>query len=338
MKQFFRQNALSAAVFSVVFYIVSVFLTLDTYCKNEVTPETPLLNIAGLPFLRMDFVLIVFSLAFLLGALLSLLLKSAAKLLPFGLGALGCIAVFLCFFDVNTMQLLSPTMRISHVIMTVSRVLAIVAGASGLLAGFCLAALRGRTVGKKAVVSAAVVAVLFSVGANAENGQTTQYFVCALLLLCASCLADFAPYQGTAPARASFFKGAVAKPAIGQFICVLALTVLFGILYGVLCASAGFGETAYTLAGGVVLLCLFAVFDLADFGPASCLAAFLGSVLSFVGVHYLSAVVTYSGNRVVYEVPYWLAGVCVVLAVLGAWLKWPHCRQTTAVQSDVSKE
>lgn len=321
MKRFLEKNAASAAVFSVVFYIVSVLLTLDIYCKNEVTPETPLLNIAGLPFLRMDFVLLVFTLAFLLGALFCVLLKPAVKWLPFGLGALGCIALFLCFFDVNTMQLLSPTMRISHVIMTVSRVLAIVAGASGVLAGFCLAALRSAA-GQKAVLSAVVLAVLFSTGANAENGQTVQYFVCALFLLFASVLADFKPHKNTLPAPSAFFKSAVAKPAFGQFVCVLALTVLFGTLYGVLCANAALGQTGYTLAGGLVLLCLCAVFDMAHFGFVSALAAFLGSVLSYAAVHYVSQVVTYSGNRVVYEVPYWVASVCVVVAVFGVWLKW----------------
>lgn len=304
-----RLQAYSArfAAFSAVFFSVSLFLTLDIYCKNQVTPETPLLNIAGLPFLRMDFVLVVFAAAFAVGTLAEMLLKKFARgLRALALGGLGCIAVFLALFDADALQLLAPTMRISHVIMTVSRVLAITAGAGGIFAGVYFSQLSDFGALKKSMCIGAAAAVVCSVFANAENLQTVLYAVCGVLLLLGSLLSDFAD---PAPVHTTLSRSKTVCGSISDFLGTCALTVLFGISYSVWCENAGFGETGLTvILGCISILPVVSARTRPNLLQAA--ALLLGSAVSYCLVHFASEVITYSANRVIYVLPYWIFAIC----------------------------
>lgn len=308
MKNRVQAHAAQFAAFSAVFFSGSLFLTLDIYCKNQVTPETPLLNIAGLPFLRMDFVLVVFATAFAVGMIAAGILKKFARgLRVLVLGGLGCIAVFLSLFDVDTLQLLAPTMRISHVIMTVSRVLAITAGAGGIFAGVYFSRLSDFGALKKPMCIGAAAAVVCSVFANAENLQTVLYAACGVLLLLGGLLSDFAepaPNVHTAPQPSETVRGSLA-----DFLGTSALTVLFGISYSVWCENAGFSETGLTVIAGCICIVLVAS---ARTRPnlQRAAALLLGSAVSYCLVHFASEVITYSANRVVYVLPYWVFALC----------------------------
>lgn len=312
MKNIINKNTIHISAFSVVFYIVSIFITFDTYCKNQVTPETPLYNIAGLPFLRMDFILILFTAAFLIGSLVSILLKKGIKiLLPLSLGVLGCIALFISLFDVNTMQIIDPTMRISHVIMTVSRVLAIVAGASGIFAGIAVMAVFNNLSSKKPILISSVSAIILSVVANAENMQTVLYFVCAVLLLISSLAVDFSKSSDL-----EILKPKISKRSLAEFISVLSITVLFGISYSVLRENAGISETGFTAISGLILLLLLITLGDKQSNVINGLALLFGSVVSYICIHYASDVITYSGNRVVYVMPYSIGIACIAIIIV----------------------
>lgn len=307
MKNRVQAHAAQFAAFSAVFFSVSLFLTLDIYCKNQVTPETPLLNIAGLPFLRMDYVMVVFAAAFAVGTLAAMLLKKFARgLRALALGGLGCIAVFLVLFDADTLQLLAPTMRISHVIMTVSRVLAITAGAGGIFAGVYFSRLSDFIALKKPMCVGAAAAVACSVFANAENLQTVLYAACGVLLLLGSLLSDFAD---PAPVHTAPQPSETVRGSLADFLGTSALTVLFGISYSVWCENAGFSETGLTVIAGCICIVLVAS---ARTRPALLRAAalLLGSAVSYCLVHFASEVITYSANRVVYVLPYWVFALC----------------------------
>lgn len=311
MKSLIEKNTINISAFSVVFFIISIFITFDTYCKNQVTPETPLYNIAGLPFLRMDFILILFTAAFLIGSFISILLKKGIKnLLPLSLGVLGCIALFISLFDVNTMQIIDPTMRISHVIMTVSRVLAIVAGASGIFAGIAVTAIFNSLSSKKPILISSVSAIIVGLIANAENMQTVLYFVCAVLFLICSLAVDFSKSLNL---EISIPK--VSKNALAEFISVLSTTVLFGISYSVLCENAGISEIGFTATSGLILLLLFITLSDKQSCVINNLALFFGSIVSYICIHYASDVITYSGNRVVYVIPYSIGIICLLFVI-----------------------
>lgn len=322
MKKWVQAHSAQFAAFSAVFFSVSLFLTLDIYCKNQVTPETPLLNIAGLPFLRMDFVLVVFAAAFAVGTIAAGILKKfACGLRVLALGALGCIAVFFALFDVDTVQLLVPTMRISHVIMTVSRVLAITAGAGGIFFGVYFSRLSDFYALKKPMCIGAAAAVACSVFANAENLQTMLYAVCGILLLISCLLSDFAepaPTVYTVPSRPKTVRGALA-----DFLGMCALTVFFGISYSVWCENAGFGETSLTVITGCICIALVASARMRP-NILHAAALLLGSAVSYCLVHFAAEVVTYSANRVIYVLPYWAFWVCLAVYIGSFALRLPE--------------
>lgn len=312
MKNYISKNANSAAVFSIVFFIAHLFLTLDIYSKNQVTPETPLLNIAGLPFLRMDFLLIGFSLAYLIGMVVAKIFKKSAEmLLKFSLGIAGILVLFIALFDVNTMQLFSPVLRISHVIMTVSRVDAIVAVVSGLFAGAACTVLSRFRVDYKIVLLSVLSAVVVSCLANSENLHMATYCISGAMLLLSALVKDFSqPCQ----AEKTLSKCSAVTSILG-FVSTTALAVTVATLYHMLCDNAGFGQIGYTAVTGI-LVCVFAAVLSKTYHKVLTPLAFLaGSIISYILIHYASEVITYSNNRVIYVMPY---AIWIVAAVIAA--------------------
>lgn len=306
-----KKNAHCISVFSVIFYITTLFLTFDIYCKKQVTPETPLLNIAGLPFLRMDFLLIIFTLAFLIGAVIVHIFKKAVGfLLPFALGFSGLLSLFIALFDVNTLQLFDPTMRISHVIMTVSRVLAIIAGVSGGFIGAVCTILCKQKTSAKSIAFYSIFSVILSVLANAENMQNWLFIISAILLLSSSFLNDFSKNtfynENKMDSSSAYIK-------ICAFLSTVCFTALIGVLYSTLCENAGFSELGYTAVLGILSTVFMLFLTLHYNSVLQPIAMLMGSVISYIFIHYASDVVTYSGNRVVYIMPYYVSIILMAI-------------------------
>lgn len=313
MKTALKKHASDIIISSVIFYIFSIFLSFDNYCKTQVTPETPLFNIAGLPFLRMEFISIIFAFAFIIGSLIVVLFKKADKfLLPFALGFSGILAVFISLFDVNTLQLFAPTMRISHVIMTVSQVLAIVTAVSGGFIGAGCTVISRQKISSKAVLPSALSATVLSILANEENLQGGLFFISGILLLFGSIVSDFCfEFKPAEKIKINL------KNEILPFILTLCLTALFGILYASVYENSGFSLTGFSAVSGILLI-LFALSMKMNYNifmqPA---AIFIGTIISFVLVHFAGNVITYSGNRVIYIMPY---SILLILSAICAGL------------------
>ena len=197
--------------------------------------------------------------------------------------------------------------RIRHVIMTVSRVLAITAGAGGIFAGVYFSRLSDFCALKKPMCIGAAAAVACSIFANAENLQTVLYAACGVLLLIGCLLSDFAepaPTVQASPSRPKTVCGSLA-----DFLGTGTLTALFGISYSVWCENAGSGETGLTVILGCICILLVAS---ARTRPNLLHAAalLLGSAVSYCLVHFASEVITYSANRVIYVLPYWIFAIC----------------------------
>lgn len=170
-------------VMAVIIAFVMVFaLSFQYYFSKFISPETPLMNIGGIPFQHIEFVSILFTVAMLIGVLVSqfLLKEKIFKLVPICIAVLGFIAIFIGMFTVDFFQKLAPTMRISHVIMTASRLNGIILSASGLFIGIILSAAMNHT---KRIIHALVLALLLTVFAYSLNAFSSVYIVLGVAIV-----------------------------------------------------------------------------------------------------------------------------------------------------------
>lgn len=170
-------------VMAVIVAFVTVFaLSFQYYFSKFISPETPLMNIGGIPFQHIEFVSILFTVAMLIGVIVSqfLLKEKIFKLVPICIALLGFIAIFIGMFTVDFFQKLAPTMRISHVIMTASRLNGIILSASGLFIGILLSAAMSHT---KRIIHALVLALLLTVFAYSLNAFSTVYIVLGVAIV-----------------------------------------------------------------------------------------------------------------------------------------------------------
>lgn len=170
-------------VMAVIIAFVMVFaLSFQYYFSKFISPETPLMNIGGIPFQHIEFVSILFTVAMLIGVLVSqfLLKEKIFKLVPICIAVLGFIAIFIGMFTVEFFQKLAPTMRISHVIMTASRLNGIILSASGLFVGIILSAAMNHT---KRIIHALVLALLLTVFAYSLNAFSSIYIVLGVAIV-----------------------------------------------------------------------------------------------------------------------------------------------------------
>lgn len=185
-----KEKSLDIITATVIAFISLFAMTFQYYSSKFVTPETPFLKIAGIPFQRLEFIAIVFVLAMSVGVLLSVFLfkEKTRKLLPICVVALGFIAMFIGMFSVDFLQTLLPTMRISHVIMTVSRLTGIMLAASGLFVGVLLYYCFKQ--GKK-VVHALVIGLILSMFAYSLNAFNAVYIVFGVVAVLIAMLYGF---------------------------------------------------------------------------------------------------------------------------------------------------
>ncbi len=182
MKQWINRNFFTMAFAAAAGYTMLLLLTFDAFCLETVTPELPLITIAGLKFFRNEFTILLFVLTALIGAVLARIFnRKAAVLVPVLVTSLFVFLGFIALFNVDVMQSLDPTMRISHVTMTVSRVLSIVAGASGIPVGYLLTVSLESAKIQKLLPAAGVVG-LAAIAAIADQLYVPVYLTLAAVI------------------------------------------------------------------------------------------------------------------------------------------------------------
>ncbi len=182
MKQWINRNFFTMAFAAAAGYILLLLLTFDAFCLETVTPEQPLITIAGLKFFRNEFTILLFALTALIGAVLARIFnRKAAVLVPVLVTSLFIFLGFIALFDVDLMQSLDPEMRISHVTMSVSRALSIVVGASGIPAGYILTVSLERADLPRPMPAAGLVG-LAAIAALADQLYVPVYLMIAAVI------------------------------------------------------------------------------------------------------------------------------------------------------------
>lgn len=322
IKNYVNTNSHNILAFVTLLFTVTFMLSFDNYSLTQITTETPLLNIAGTHYLRMDFILLLFGGSFLAGALIEMLLKKHSKILTtISTCMLAIISLFVAILTVDLFQKLFPTMRISHVIMTLSRLLAILVGLSGVFVGINTSALCRVKVSTKSLVYAVITSLILAVFGAAQVIQTAIYYAISILLFLASLSRDYmkCSMQECDNQLAQNFNIYV-RGASG--LTSFSLMFLFGIMNNMLCVSAGFSHIGYIILASL-MIALFVIILSKTFTPIEGGAGLLlGAGISYVFVHYVSAIDKYSNNRIVYTLPSWVWTFYIILAVACVGLAW----------------
>lgn len=345
-------------ILAIVIAFVTVFaLTFQYYFSKFISPETPFFKIGNIPFQHIEFVAIVFVLAAIVGVLVSTFILKAktSKLVTIFVALLGFIAIFIGMFSVDFLQKLVPTMRISHVIMTVSRLNGIILAASGFFMGLLLHEVAGQY---KRFFHAVVIALILSVFAYSLNAFNFIYIVLGVAIVLLATVYGFigvnketevleqeetalsskivcnisALLRGgiitfffvygyyyfintLAVSAVAFAVTAVACGLIWVFFSRLALPVYAKIACGVLAiilfiANACVPTVSLMIASLLLGATLIGMCNdtksqkesIDKYKIISGLAgAFIFAIIAMVFNHYVSSVIVYSQNRIVYE-------------------------------------
>lgn len=174
------QTILEGLPYAIAFVLVA---TIDRYSLDYVSPETPFMKIGEMAFQRMELIAVLFGITMLAGLGIGKLFRMQAKtanMLAVGIG--GCIVFLIGVFDVDFLQKLIPTLRISHVIMTVSQIIGIASGAIGLVVGLRMSA---SSQGGKSTWMMLGAAGVLAILAFATNAYRTVYLIVGITALLA---------------------------------------------------------------------------------------------------------------------------------------------------------
>lgn len=256
MKNFLTKHYHAINIFALSVFVTLILTSFDSFALNTMTPETPLLKIGTLPLSRTEFISALFGITCIAGALLAFAVRTkGGNYSPVCATVIGAVSVFLAVFDVNMLQILVPDMRISHVIMTLSRVSAIAVGLCGIPAGFALATLDIR---KHSVAAAAGVAAgaILAVTALSDSLYTVAFALTGIICLAAGIWG-------------SFFKGAdipYIKPDLlpsllsctDSVISCTGLAFVILVSYNYLTVTVAASYTLYAVCALLTLICFIA--------------------------------------------------------------------------------
>lgn len=284
-KSFDYQKTMSVNLFATLLFVFIFFFTFDTYGLNQVSPELVLINLFGMPFARMELVAILFSLTFAVGTAASLLLKNKSKkILSLSLAVIGVVTMLVAILDVDLLQSLLPTMRISHVIMTLSKLSAFAIGAMGLFVGFNFATITkyASKIDIKVIIIVLAIAFIVSILSIAENLYLAVYFVLAVFIFVAAIVSQYTT-DGE-------FES-VEKKNFDLLFEVSDFVVTLGIVFAILTAN------------------LFMMFTL-QFEIYSCLAVLLSMGISFALARYV---------KICERIKYVIFGISAVMTIVSVF-------------------
>lgn len=293
-------NQDSFTLFATILYGAVMLLTFEWYCSDTILTDLSFMNIAGQPFYRMEFASIVFAAAMLIGSIVgSQWRRLSRRLISLSLSVLAVFALLIAFLNVDLFQLLSPTMRISHVTMTVSRILTILLGVSGLCVGLNCGYLQKREIGRGTAVMASGLAVLLS--ALAVSGAFYQLIYCitSASLFAAAFYVDFAK-RDQADLCGTPAKKARGNPAF-TLLCASLAALLVLMTPRFLSVTCALPDDIAALITGLLLVAAAALWGKAGASPWTAAGFLLGSILHYAVTHFCSVQTIYSANRIVHE-------------------------------------
>ena len=295
----------NVVLFFCFFFSSLLFLTFVVYCRCEIVTDVLFINISGLKFHRMEFVSIIFSLAFLIGLILEKLFKHRKMIICSALSILAVFAAVFALLNTDLFQILCPTMRISHVTMSLSRILGIFAGVSGIMTGVGIEYVFHGKANKNSAVLAVVVSVILSVFMQSTGLYRVGFLLAAAVVLGCLFLAEsrknFQLPENTAGKKIS------KKISFLQFFCFTAITVLLLITPRFIMTTCGLKYLSASLTVGAFLLISVILSDFRKVSTFGFVGMLAGSILHYIIVHYICTMTVYSGNRVIYSVPLWVS-------------------------------
>lgn len=295
----------NAVLFACTFISSLLLLTFDVYCRTEIVTDVLFINISGLKFHRMEFVSIIFSLAFLIGLILEKLFKHRKMIVCFALSILAVFAAVFALLNTDLFQILCPTMRISHVTMSLSRILGIFAGVSGIMTGVGIEYVFHGKANKNSAVLAVVVSVILSVFMQSTGLYRAGFLLATAVILVCLFLSESSKNLQIPDNTAG--KKISKKISFLQFFYFTAITVLLLITPRFIMTTCGLNYLFALLTVGVFLLLSIVISDSQRISAFSFVGMTAGSIIHYIIVHYICPMTVYSGNRVIYSVPLWLS-------------------------------
>lgn len=313
----------NAVLFACTFISSLLLLTFDVYCRTEIVTDVLFINISGLKFHRMEFVSLIFSFAFSIGLILEKLFKRRKMIVCFALSILAVFAAAFALLNTDLFQILCPTMRISHVTMSLSRILGILAGVSGIMTGIGMEYVFHGKADKNYAVFAVVVSLILSVFMQSTGLYRVGFLLAAAVVL--GCLFLAESRKNLQLPEKTDSKKISKKISLLQFFCFTSITVLLLITPRFVMTSCGLNYLSASLTVGAFLLISVILSDfrkVSTFGFAGMLA---GSILHYIIVHYLCPMTVYSWNRVIYSVPICLFLIVLSVVILLSFIKKSDC-------------
>ena len=238
-----------------IMFVLLFLFSFDRYCLDFVTPETPFMQIAKLPFLRIEFISIIFSIAFLAGVVIALLFKKhSLKLVQISTMFIGLLALIIGIVDVNLFQILFPTMRISHVIMSVSRMTGIILGVSGVFVGISIACLLGQKQLSKGILYGTIIAVAMSVIAISEQWYNIMYILCGSVILLIAIMSQYCKLEKSDISAPKFAIKTNIFPDISTFFGIITFVLMAILGYQYLTISLKTSTTLYVMTLAVAII------------------------------------------------------------------------------------
>lgn len=304
----------NCVLFACTFFSSLLMFSLDAYCRSEILTDIVFINIAGMHFHRMEFVSIIFAVALLIGVMSEKLFRHNKIAACFSVSVLAVFTAFFAMVNTDLFQLLSPTMRISHVTMSLSRVLGIISAVSGLFVGYAAAFALNRKADRWAAFVSVIAAAVISVFMQSSGMYRFGYLLSAVLIL-ACAFSGVKNEKDAIPGDFAADKLPLKNHAV-QFLFTTSAFVLLLIMPRVITVNGGMDHMTASVVSAVLLFAYFAAAEFRKVSVCSVIGVLVGSIIHYVLVHFVCIETVYSGNRVIYSVQPAMVAVIAAVTVI----------------------
>lgn len=295
LKEKTNKNIVNMNMFALISFACVMLFSFNSFAFDTITTESPFISIANLPFYRMEIVSIIFSVGLTVGGIVSSLFKRESKyLMSIPTALLAILTLVIAFFNVDIFQQLSPLMRISHVTMSISRMLTIILAVSSLIFGFALVRLFKYKWDKKYLISAVLFSTILSALAISTEIYVPVYVLLSAMLFISAFIAENGKLSSVKPEHSSSVS---THPALEFLTLFLSFVVLF-ICPNFIENHLGFNSLTTAIILGLILLAGTASIKKPRYFIMSA-SMLLASLLGYAMVHYVGEEIVYSRNRVV---------------------------------------